>query len=375
MEGVAGIVDWSQCRGPGPAYEEGRRLLLGEVNAAIDGAMAGGATEIVCNDSHGTMNNLDPAALHGQASYVSGRHKPLYMMQGLDATADLVFMVGYHGSISGESSVLSHTYNPAVISHVTLNGARVGESGINALVALACQAPVGLITGDQHTIAEADPFLPDAERVVVKESFTRFGAASLHPEVARELIADGARLAVERAGADASEVWEIAASGAGSEAGSGSGLAVLRPPAISLPAALEVHLQTADMAEVASWVRGVERAGVRTVSISGDDPLAVFRSFVGLTYITRVSEGRLRGRPGGGAGDLVAVPAGQRGVPVQRQGHATAGQLRLPVLGWHPPQDLELDAARVLGVQRLGHAVVALPHQRPGLQQPGPDVG
>ena len=226
MEGVAGIVDWSQCRGPGQPYEEGRRLLLGEVNAAIDGAMAGGATEIVCNDSHGTMNNLDPAELHGQAAYVSGRHKPLYMMQGLDATADLVFMVGYHGSISGESSVLSHTYNPAVISHVELNGVRVGESGINALVALACQAPVGLITGDQHTIAEADPFLPDAERVVVKESFTRFGAANLHPEVARELIADGARRAVERAAAEPSEVWEIAASASADDpAGLGAGRA------------------------------------------------------------------------------------------------------------------------------------------------------
>ena len=80
MEGVAGIVDWSQCRAPGQPYEEGRRLLLGEVNAAVDGAMAAGATEIVCNDSHGTMNNLDPAALHGHATYVSGRHKPLYMM-------------------------------------------------------------------------------------------------------------------------------------------------------------------------------------------------------------------------------------------------------------------------------------------------------
>jgi D-amino peptidase len=288
MEGVAGIVDWSQCRGPGQPYEEGRRLLLGEVNAAIDGAMAGGATEIVCNDSHGTMNNLDPAALHGQAGYVSGRHKPLYMMQGLDATSDVVFMVGYHGSISGESSVLSHTYNPSVVSHVELNGARVGESGINALVALACQAPVGLITGDQQTIGEADPFLPDAERVVVKESFTRFGAASLHPEVARDLIADGARRAVERVAARPSEVWEIAAGAPGTA----EEPSVLRPPAISLPATLEVNLQTADMAEVASWVRGVERTGVRAVSIHGEDPLAVFRSFVALTYITRVSEGR-----------------------------------------------------------------------------------
>jgi D-amino peptidase len=270
MEGVAGIVDWSQCRPPGQPYEEGRRLLLGEVNAAIDGALAAGATEIVCNDSHGTMNNLDPELLHGHATYVSGRHKPLYMMHGLEADADVVFMVGYHGSISGESSVLSHTYNPSVVSHVTLNGARAGESGINALVALACEVPVGLITGDRQTAGEADPFLADAERVVVKESFTRFGAVNQHPEVARARITEAARRVAERAVQPGS----------------------LRPPDITLPAALEVHMQTADMAEVASWVRGAERTGVRTVAIGGDDPLAIFRSFVAVTYITRQSEGR-----------------------------------------------------------------------------------
>jgi D-amino peptidase len=68
---------------------------------------------------------------------------------------------------------------------VTLNGVRVGESGINALVALACGGPVGLITGDQQTIGDADPFLAGAERVVVKESLTRFGAVSRYLEVAR----------------------------------------------------------------------------------------------------------------------------------------------------------------------------------------------
>jgi D-amino peptidase len=175
--------------------------------------------------------------------------------------------VGYHGSISGESSILSHTYNPSVVSHVSLNGVRVGESGINALVALGCGVPIGLITGDRQTAAEADPFLADAERVVVKESFTRFGAVNQHPEVARARIAEAARRAVER-------------------------VASLRRPAIPLPATLEVHMQTADMAEVASWVRGAERAGVRTVSISGDDPMAMFRSFVAVTSITRQSEGR-----------------------------------------------------------------------------------
>jgi D-amino peptidase len=267
MEGVAGIVDWSQCIAPGQAYEEGRALLLGEVNAAIDGALAGGATEIVCNDSHGPMNNLNPADLHGRAAYIAGRHKPLYMMQGMDASIDAVFFVGYHGSISGESSVLSHTYNPSVVSKVELNGIECGESGINGLVALACGAPVALITGDQQTINEGDPFFKEAERVVVKESITRFSAAQSHPLDAREKIAAAAEAAV-RAGA------------------------AIPVPDVTLPARLDVHVQTADMAEVASWVKGVERTGTRTVRIEGEDPLAVYRSFVGITYITRVAEGR-----------------------------------------------------------------------------------
>jgi D-amino peptidase len=272
MEGVAGIVDWSQCRGPGQPYEEGRRLLLGEVNAAIDGALAGGATEIICNDSHGTMNNLDPAELHGRAVYVAGRHKPLYMMEGMDPAVDAVFFIGYHGSISGASSVLSHTYNPAVVSKVSLNGIECGESGINGLVALACRAPVVLITGDQVTASEGDPFFAKAERVVVKDSITRFAATQLHPLDARDRIASAALAAVQRAG-------EVPAHS-------------IPLPAISLPARLDVEMQTADMAEVASWVKGVERAGIRSARIEGDDPLAVFRAFVGLTYITRVAEGR-----------------------------------------------------------------------------------
>ena len=267
MEGVAGIVDWAQCLPPGQLYEEGRALLLGEVNAAIDGALAAGATEIVCNDSHGPMNNLNPADLHGRAAYIAGRHKPRYMMEGLDDSFDAVFLIGYHGSISGESSVLSHTYNPSVISRVTLNDVECGESGINALVAAGHGVPVALITGDQVTIAEAEPFFKQVEPVVVKGSITRFAAAQVHPEEAREMIYAGAQAALRRLGS-------------------------VPLPNVALPARLDVELQNADMASVASWVKGVERSGTRSVRIMGDDPLEVYRSFVGLTYITRVSEGR-----------------------------------------------------------------------------------
>jgi D-amino peptidase len=114
---------------------------------------------------------------------------------------------------------------------------------------------------------EMEPWAPKAEAVVVKESITRFSARNLHPEQAREHIAAAAKAAIERT----------------------AGIPV---PAVALPLRLEIDLQTADMAEVASWIKGVERSGTRQVAITGSDPLDAYRSFVGLTYITRVAEGR-----------------------------------------------------------------------------------
>ena len=262
IEGTAGIVDWDQVRGPGPEYEIGRQLLTDEVNAAIDGAVQAGASHILVNDAHRTMYNLVPGALHHHASYLSGRHKPLYMMEGLDATFDAVFMLAYHGAIGSERAILSHTYNPAAVWEVRLNGIAAGESGLNALVALHHRVPVVLITGDDATAEEARPFLPETEAVVVKRSVTRFAAESLHPDRARELIRAGAARALGRAG-------------------------TASPPAIDLPATLEITFLTSDMAEMAAWIRGVDRPRTRTVTATDEDPLRLYRTFVALIALTR----------------------------------------------------------------------------------------
>ena len=159
IEGAAGISDWDQVRIGSPEFAVGRELLTGEVNAAIDGALDAGAEHVLVNDAHSTMHNIAPGTLHGQASYLAGSHKPLYMMEGLDASFDAVFMVAYHGSIGAERAILSHTYNPRAIWEVRLNGIPVGESAINALVALHHGVPVALITGDEATAEEARPFI------------------------------------------------------------------------------------------------------------------------------------------------------------------------------------------------------------------------
>jgi D-amino peptidase len=262
MEGTAGVVDWAQCIGPGPEYQYYRGLLQDEVNAAIEGALSAGATSFLVNDSHSSMQNLRPDNLLGNARYLSGRHKPLYMMQGLDASFDAVFFVSYHGSMASEASTLSHTYNPKAIARVLLNGIEVGESGINALVALGHGVPVVLVTGDETTAEEAARICPGVHPAVVKNSVTRFAADSLHPTEACTLIRETAAAAI-------------------ADLGSAS------PPRIELPATLEVLFHNGDLAEMATWVAGVKRVDARTVTVTGADPIALFRTFITVVLLTR----------------------------------------------------------------------------------------
>lgn len=262
MEGTAGVVDWSQCVGPGAEYEYYRRLLQDEVNAAIDGAMSAGADEFVVNDSHASMQNLRPDELLGGARYLSGRHKPMYMMEGLDDSFDAIFFVSYHGSMASEASALSHTYNPRAITRVLLNGIEVGESGINALVALGHGVPIVLITGDDTTAEEAQRVCPDIYSAVVKRSVTRFAADSMHPKAACDLIREAAAAAIKD-------------------------LERARVPQIELPATLEVLFHNGDLAEMATRISGVTRADVRTVRVTDTDPVRLFQTFVTMVLLTR----------------------------------------------------------------------------------------
>ena len=262
FEGVSGIVAWEQIIEGNAEYEQGRLLLTNEVNAVITGALEGGAKEFVVNDSHHYMRNLHPQALSGKATLITGKHKPMYMMEGLDSSFDGICFVGYHGSIGAEHAVLSHTYNPGAIWEVRLNGAKVGESAINALVAAYYNVPIIFISGDEVTIDEAQTIAPDAEKIIVKESLGRFAAAHIHPSVACEMLQKGASRAVRT-------------------------LQVMRSPVFTKPVSLEVTFLVADMAEMAVWIRGVERVGPRSIRIQSENLLELYRMFVTVVTLTR----------------------------------------------------------------------------------------
>src|SRR5256714_14821811 len=264
FEGTSGIVAWEQVIEGNPEYEQGRRLLTDEVNAVIKGALDAGANEFVVNDSHHDMRNLHPQDLLGLATLITGKHKPLYMMEGLDASFDGVCFVSYHGSIGAEHAVLSHTYNPRAIWEVRINGEIVGESGINALVAAHYGVPIIFVSGDAVTAQGDEAIAPEAEMVVVKQSLGRFAAAHIHPSVACELLRDGAGRAVVNRDK-------------------------MRPPEFTLPVSLEITFLVADMAEMAQLVRCVGRSAPRTVKLASanNNLLDLYRMFVTVITLTR----------------------------------------------------------------------------------------
>jgi len=262
FEGTSGIVAWEQIIAGNAEYEQGRHLLTNEVNAVIDGAFEGGATEFVVNDSHHHMRNLHPQDLRGHATLITGRHKPLYMMEGLDSSFDGVCFVSYHGSIGAEHAVLSHTYNPGAIWEVRISGKVVGESGINALVAAHYAVPIVFVSGDAVTAQEAQSIAPHAEKVIVKQSIGRFAAVHTHPTVACELLRAGAQRAVQN-------------------------INVMRPPEFKQPVSLEITFLVADMADMVQWVRGVERIAPRTVALTSENLLDLYRMFVTVVTLTR----------------------------------------------------------------------------------------
>src|SRR3989442_12339271 len=135
MEGTAGVVHDSQADPASPAfaaeYGRFRRLMTAEANAAVEGALAAGATRVVVNDSHWFMRNLLAEELHQAAELVAGDPKPRSMVQGIDGGFDVALFIGYHARAGTARAILDHTYADRIYQ-VRLNGKAGGELGTNA---------------------------------------------------------------------------------------------------------------------------------------------------------------------------------------------------------------------------------------------------
>jgi D-amino peptidase len=251
MEGVAGITRWEQVSANEKGYREGRRLYTEEINAAVRGAYAGGATEVVVMDCHGagagwSFNSLIPELLDDRCEWVVQKHWTEYT-GFLEEGCDAALFVGMHAMAGTADGVLSHTVSGTEWRGLRFNGKLVGETGINAALCGMWDCPVLLVTGDEATAREATDLLGAGLTTVrVKTGLGRFSARHVPPRRARALIEEGAKKAL-------SDLDAVSAYHAGT------------------PSEIEVELAAPDFAAVFRNRAGIELKDSQTIVSRAED--------------------------------------------------------------------------------------------------------
>jgi D-amino peptidase len=197
LEGISGITTWDQTRDFAHSlYQEARHLLTAEINACVEGCLAGGETDIVVNDGHGGAFNIVPAELHPGASYVTGPGRP-WPSPDLKEKVDGLILLGYHAMNGVVDGVLHHTQSSLGENKYWYNGVESGEIAQTCLVAGTYDIPPILCTGDLRACQEATRFLgEEVVTVSVKEGYSRTSCRMLAPRAAHELIRESAQRAI-----------------------------------------------------------------------------------------------------------------------------------------------------------------------------------
>lgn len=246
MEGVAGVVTADQLSPGGFEYERFRRFMTDEALAAVRGARAAGATEIMVSDSHGNGENLLIEMFPKDVRIVRSWPRHGEMMAGLDPSFAAAVFVGYHASTTNPNGVRAHTISSAHFTRVALNGTAVTESELNAAYAGALGVPVVFVSGDDAAVNEVTMRLGSMETVITKNSMGFHSADSITPAAACDLIYQGVLAAV-------------------------SHREQRKPYVLQTPITLEVSFKSYTAAEIVSYLRSVVRADAHSIRYVGKD--------------------------------------------------------------------------------------------------------
>ncbi|WP_329415135.1 M55 family metallopeptidase [Streptomyces sp. NBC_00704] len=259
MEGATGVT-WPADVLPGtPQWERCRPMFTSDVNAAAQGFFDGGADEVLVNEAHWTMRNLLLERLDERVEMLTGRHKALSMVEGVQhGDVDGVAFVGYHAG-AGAEGVLAHTYLANSITGVWLNGVRASEGLLNAHVVAEYGVPVVLVTGDDVACEDALGYAPQAPKVAVKDHVSRYAAVCRTPA---------------RTAADIRAAAKTAAA-----------LAIRQEPVVAGPFTVAVEFDAEHLASAATVVPGVEQVGERKAAYTGATMYEAIRTFKAVTTI------------------------------------------------------------------------------------------
>ncbi len=263
MEGISGVTNWDQVDPSHSEYQRFRRIMTGDVNAAVRGLREQGECEIVVSDGHWNGSNILIEELDPRASLNSGTNSPFSMVEGIGPDVNGVIFIGYHARAGTQHAMLDHTWSNKCVANLWLNGRLAGEVGLNAALCGHFGAPVLMVSGDQAVCAEARDLLGNIETAMVKKSVSRYAAECLPLAESQSLIQAAAGRAYRRMAA-------------------GQAPAPLKLPK---PVIVRLEFHYSEMGDVAARLPGSSRIDGRTIEFSAPDMAAaytVFRAAVSL---------------------------------------------------------------------------------------------
>lgn len=253
MEGITGVVNWEEVSRDGKDYDYFRRIMTKETNAAIEGALAAGATDILVRDSHGSARNILPDLLNKNAKLLrdwSGGF--MSMMEGIDKSFDAVIFIGYHAKAGTPNALLEHTMTGNVLD-ISINGVSLPEAGVNALIAGYYDIPVVFVSGDMAICEQAKKLFGEVKTIPVKKGIGN-AALNLHPEVAREKIKEGVKNALLN-------------------------LKKFEPYKLSPPHKMVLKLKREELVNEKSYYPGAKRTGDWELTFESNDLMEVMKAF------------------------------------------------------------------------------------------------
>src|SRR3954453_23846126 len=242
-EGVGGVCRQDQTE---PKDQEMRQLLTGEINAAVEGFLAGGADEVLVWDGHDGSQTLSTLTIHPRAKLVMGALGSSMLME---RHFSAVAYVGQHSRANIRGGIMAHSYSSLGIQNMLLNGKPVGEIDVIAAMAGHFGTPVIMLSGDRAPASKQHEIDPDAELAVVKEGIGRYTCISLSAAAARDTIREAARRSMSKIGA-------------------------IKPYTVSAPVTLQIEYTTRNSLPVDAESRaGAEVLDDRTIRFRGKDIL------------------------------------------------------------------------------------------------------
>ena len=263
MEGIAGICHEDQAEAKNMDFQRMREFMTAEVQAAVEGAKAGGATDILVCDAHDTCRNLLIERLDDDVEIIEGAPYELGMMGGISSDFDASILLGYHSMRDAHMGVIGHTYSYD-FTELVINEVRIGESGLSAAIAGHFGVPVVMIAGEQLAVEEMRSLVPETLGVATKKGLGVYAARTVTPAKSRDLIRSGAKEAIVN-------------------------ISRVKPYSVSKPVRMEVTFTRVIMAQYVSKIPGVERTGPKSVAYVAKNMLKGFDVFETMRMVAQVS--------------------------------------------------------------------------------------